>query len=391
MAASRRALTQLLGSRPWRRDHVRLWWRHLRRNRRPATIALDPRQHVVAAAQWLAVAQDATGDGGVAGRYRLGNGWSSSYPETTGYLIPTFLALARSVSPDFEERSSRCVAFLLPLQLSNGSFPGGEVADNRSEPSVFNTAQILGGLTAWHRHAGDQGVLDAASRAARWLVQVQDDDGAWRRFTYGETACAYYAHAACWLAEFGAQASDEESRHAASRHLEWVLGQQDRETGWFDRAGFPRAHTARTAITHTLGYTLWGVLRCSELLQRSDGIRAVREAASKLADVVHSLNGLPGELDGNWRPRANYACLTGNAQLAQVWLALNRREEDRALVQAADTALAEVRAAQAMDLTNPALLGAIPGSNPLWGGYLPSTFPNWAAKFFIDAELERIP
>jgi len=40
--------------------------------------------HPSAAAEWLASAQDVMSDGGVAGRYRLAGGWTSSDPETTG-------------------------------------------------------------------------------------------------------------------------------------------------------------------------------------------------------------------------------------------------------------------------------------------------------------------
>jgi hypothetical protein len=29
--------------------------------------------------------------------------------------------------------------------------------------------------------------------------------------------------------------------------------------------------------------------------------------------------------------------------------------------------------------------GAIKGSHPIWGGYDPFRYPNWAAKFFADA------
>jgi hypothetical protein len=29
--------------------------------------------------------------------------------------------------------------------------------------------------------------------------------------------------------------------------------------------------------------------------------------------------------------------------------------------------------------------GGIKGSHPIWGGYDPFRYPNWAAKFFIDA------
>ena len=50
--------------------------------------------HLEAAAGWLRRAQDATVDGGVSWGYRLHGGWAASYPETTGYIVPTYLALA---------------------------------------------------------------------------------------------------------------------------------------------------------------------------------------------------------------------------------------------------------------------------------------------------------
>ena len=49
---------------------------------------------VDAAIEWLCAAQDRSksNDGGVARDYSLLADWASSYPETTGYIIPTFLA-----------------------------------------------------------------------------------------------------------------------------------------------------------------------------------------------------------------------------------------------------------------------------------------------------------
>ena len=44
------------------------------------------------AVEWLARGQDSTPDDGVSRIFSLANGWNSSYPETTGYIIPTFLA-----------------------------------------------------------------------------------------------------------------------------------------------------------------------------------------------------------------------------------------------------------------------------------------------------------
>jgi len=55
---------------------------------------------------WLCVAQDRSlsADAGVARDYSLVRGWASSYPETTGYIIPTLLEVARrkgTVKPAF--------------------------------------------------------------------------------------------------------------------------------------------------------------------------------------------------------------------------------------------------------------------------------------------------
>src|SRR5262249_8247777 len=46
-------------------------------------------RHLAATMDWLARAQDATPDDGVSAVYSLASGWAASYPETTGYIIPT--------------------------------------------------------------------------------------------------------------------------------------------------------------------------------------------------------------------------------------------------------------------------------------------------------------
>src|SRR5436190_16590779 len=48
-------------------------------------------EHLAHAAEWILRAQRATPDGGVAHSYDIRQGrWLASYPETTGYIIPTF-------------------------------------------------------------------------------------------------------------------------------------------------------------------------------------------------------------------------------------------------------------------------------------------------------------
>ena len=378
-------------ARAWRPSHAAALYYSVAYRRRNELRGYGDRHHLEAAARWLGRAQDAAADGGVVGRYRLNCGWSASYPETTGYIIPTFLALESEAGlAGFRDRARRCVEFLLAVQLESGAFPGLEITENRDRPSVFNTAQILNGLVAWHRAGGDDRALAAAQRAAEWLVKTQDPDGAWRTHLYGSgRPYTYMAHAGCWLAEFGEYVGDERYLSASGRHLEWVLRHVDEETGWIDDCGFEEDQAARRAVTHTIAYTIWGVLLTSRILNHTRGIDVARTAATAIARRLELSRWLPGKLDANWKGASPYACMTGNAQMALIWLELHRLDTDPTLLSAACKALDLVKRAQPMTSSNPGILGGIPGSDPIWGDYITLAFPNWAAKFFIDALMAK--
>lgn len=346
--------------------------------------------HLEAAVAWLGRAQDLSGDGGVIGRYRLDNGWTSSYPETTGYIIPTYIELAERFGPTYLERAAKCVKFLLGTQLDTGAFPAGEIATNTQKPSPFNTAQIINGLLAWHQHGGDSKALEAACRAGRWLVAEQDDDGAWRQWFYHNTPATYSAHLSCWLAELGAHCADQTFLDCAQRHLDWILQQRRSENGWFDNCGFTaEEQSLRVADLHTIAYTLAGTLRMARILKRDDARAAVQLAARAVAGVLDELDWIPGVLDHQWRTRADSACLTGNVQMALIWMDLYRLDGDEYWLRASDRAIELVKQAQLLHSSNPNLKGAIPGPDPMWGWYNDGAVLNWAAKFFIDALLSK--
>ena len=390
---ARTVLKTLRDAKAWRPASFSALSGGLLHRNRNALLGISEQEHLVAAAEWLGRAQDAQSDGGVSGRYVLGRGWSSSYPETTGYIVPTFLALESEAGlPGYRARAQRCIEFLLGVQLPSGAFPGLEIAENRDQPSIFNSAQILNGLTAWHRATGDETTLRAAHRVADWLVDAQDDDGAWRKHLYGSgKTYTYMAHAGCWIAEFGDHVGDARYLDAARRHLEWVLTHVDTTTGWIEDCGFEAGGPAgrHDAVTHTIAYTIWGVLFMSHVLGHERGLSVARRAARAVARRVGVSKWLPGRLDEAWKGTTTYACLTGNAQMALIWLELHRLEGDPALVSAAFTVLDLVKRAQLVRSSEPGLRGGIGGSDPLWGGYIRLAVPNWAAKFFIDALLAK--
>jgi len=383
-----RLLEQLKGvarQRPWLPDHGGV----IMRSGRERSTHHSDFDHLRAAARWLAAAQDSQKDGGIAGRYRLDRGWTSSYPETTGYLVPTFIALDAALPGEgYAARAARAIDFLLRIQLDSGASPGMEIADNKNEPSPFNTAQILNGLTAWHRATGDERAQGAGERAAAWLAGAQDGDGAFRRHTYLGLETTYTAHLSCWLAEWGAYARDQAALDAAERHLDWVLAQVQAD-GWIAKMGFGREqHAADEAFTHTIAYTLMGLLSTATLIRRDDAVAVVERAAEALRILAESEGRLPGVIS-HWQSRSASVCLTGNAQIALLWFKLHRRARNLGFVNAGLKAIDAIKATQQMTGRNPGITGAIAGSDPVGGPYIANAFPNWAAKFFIDALMEK--
>ena len=98
--------------------------------------------------RWMLHAQRL--DGGIAAYYSLLTGYSESYPEVTGYIVPTLYDLGSETSDGRCAMAvERATQWLLSLQMPSGGFPGGLHGifhGNEAQPSVFNTGQILQGL-----------------------------------------------------------------------------------------------------------------------------------------------------------------------------------------------------------------------------------------------------
>ena len=135
-------------------------------------------------AAWLARAQtrSASKDGGVARDFSLIDGWATSYPETTGYIVPTMLRCARIFEePSYRDSAKRMLDWLVAIQLTGGGFQGGRIDSTPVVPVTFNTGQILLGLAAGAVELGPE-YLHAMESAAQWLVDTQDPDGCWRKY-----------------------------------------------------------------------------------------------------------------------------------------------------------------------------------------------------------------
>src|SRR5713226_1587988 len=86
--------------------------------------------------RWILDAQRP--DGGIPAYYSLLTGYSESYPEVTGYIVPTLYDFARSTNHSHAVAAAeRATAWLLSLQMPTGAFPGG-LQGTEAQASVFN-------------------------------------------------------------------------------------------------------------------------------------------------------------------------------------------------------------------------------------------------------------
>src|SRR3989344_4591111 len=135
--------------------------------------------HIKSAMEWLSLAQKQNNDGGVSALYSLFEGWTPSYVETTGYIIPTFYNYAE-ISGDgkYRKEAEEMSEFELKAQLPSGAFPG---SGRKDIPIVFNTGQVIFGLCRAYEETKDERYKKAVKKAADWLVSWMDEKGCWRK------------------------------------------------------------------------------------------------------------------------------------------------------------------------------------------------------------------
>jgi hypothetical protein len=344
----------------------------------------DHRAAMNAAADWLCRAQDRSGDGGL-GSYHLVEGWGRTYPETTGYIIPTLFALADELGrPELAARAFKASECLLRLQRADGGWQGGRVGEERASV-VFNTAQVIRGLLAAHARGDDARVLAASVRAGEWITAAQEADGTWGRSNFMGVARVYDSYVDAPLLMLWKVTGNEAFKAAALRNLAWVVGRQH-DNGWFTDADNTVKHNDRPII-HTVAYTIDGLAECGELLGEDRWIRHAHAAAVPLRECFLRDDLLHGRYDRNWQGTEAFIT-TGGAQLAIAWERLANHGDAQPYRAAAERMRALLVAVQKLTMVGPeGGQGALTGSFPLWGRYEKFAFPNWATKYFADALL----
>ncbi len=347
---------------------------------------LSPEQGLAAAGDWLARAQDATPDDGVAANYDVKKKrWAASYPETTGYIIPTLYRYADvSGRAEFNERATRMAAWESAIQLPDGVVQAGTMDAPEAVPTIFNTGQVLFGWASAWEQTGDERFRQSLMRAADWLVTAQEADGAWRRFASpfaAHTLNTYNTRVAFGLARAGRVLDDARYAQAAKANVEWALTQAQ-DNGWLDNNDL---EDNSRPLTHTIAYAIRGILEVGDLTDTPEFVAAAERIARAVAHAQRDDGALPGRLDSRWRPAARWSCLTGNVQMAIIWQRLHNLTGEPEWRVHARRCIDFTRSTQNVRHVDPGRRGGIAGSWPMGGDYMRWRYPNWATKFFMDA------
>lgn len=354
--------------------------------------------HLNAAARWICRAQDAFCDGGVARSYSLiyntyfgRRGWNPSYPETTGYIIPTMFDYAKfSGNGEMYDRAVRMTDWECQIQMENGAVQGGTI-DQAPTPAIFNTGQVIFGWVRAFQETNCQRYLDSALRAGNYLVEKQDKDGAWRKnlSDFASQSMEFYSYntRTAWaLLQLQNISGRSKFMEAAVRNVEHALTQQE-ENGWF---GNNCLSDPTRPLLHTIAYCIRGILESGIYLERASFIDAAKKASDALLERQREDGSLPGRFDEKWRPAVSWSCLTGDAQISIIWGRLYQQTRDPKYLAGVKKVNDYLKKVQLTRTRNPDIFGGIAGSDPIHGQYGRFELLNWAVKFFMDALLIEI-
>jgi len=340
---------------------------------------------------WVVRAQDATPDDGIARGYSVlyspyfrGRGWQPSYPETTGYLIPTLFEAATELGrPELADRALRAADWEIAIQLPNGAVQGGVIGEGRT-PAIFNTGQVMFGWLAAFEVSGSARYADALGRAGHYLVTAMNARG---EFGEGESnfarkdATLYNARVTWALAEAGKALSEPAFTEAARRHLRMVVARQH-PNGWFPDCCLT---DPQRPLLHTIAYTIRGLLEGGRVLEDEAIHAAGVRAAAALLPLVRADGWLPGRFTPDWAGAATWSCLTGEVQMANNWMRLHVLTGESRWLEPVPRILEFVKRTQNRTSADAGLRGGIKGSAPMSGDYGRHEVLNWATKYFMDA------
>ncbi|MEO7176838.1 MAG: hypothetical protein ABIV51_13025 [Saprospiraceae bacterium] len=326
------------------------------------------------AINWVHRSIQVNGGKGSSAYYHLLKGWSKPYPETSGYLIETLMSSG-------EEKDRKAALglgeWLLRIQTSSGAFPGG--LGTHGKPIFFDSGMILGGLNCVHQFDPEGPWLSPLRALRVWLIQ-QLREPSDTNFVSGYDPTYQVLVLSRLL--------DSDKLIPISREdLDLIKATFSNYLKRINELSFPTQSgflPDADALTHTLAYSLEGILKCGLFFENEKAIQVVKNALNQLIKKRRELGFLPATIDHHWASKDSYCCVVGNCQLSLLMNEMYRISNENHFLDAAVQLFVDVAqtAKRRMFVGKNA---GVPGSTPIYGAYFRFAFPNWAAKYYIDA------
>ncbi len=214
-----------------------------------------------------------------------------AYPEVTGYYIPTLLKWG------YKDLAIQYAKWLCEIQKDDGSW----YDTDDKEPYVFDSAQILKGLLAIRSICTE--VDDNIIRGCDWLVKYIDNEGRFHAVNdscfEGGNKCSELIHIYALepLIRAGELYSNVNYKMSAKKSLKYYIDNEIDSIMNFN------------LVSHFYAYVMEGLVDVGATV-------IARDAMNKIALLQREDGAVPGYKDAEW------VCSTGLFQLAIVWYKL---------------------------------------------------------------------
>lgn len=352
--------------------------------------------HLRLAINWLKRAQDATPDAGVSRGFSLVKtgksnplGWQPSYPETTGYIIPTMIEASKILNdPDLLRRAKLMADWELQIMFPDGAVHGGNICEKPNR-AIFDTGQVIRGLKAIYLQTNQKKYLEAAIKSATWILENENNRGG--KWTENIAKCVssrattYNIYAIVPIVELGIAINNSDFKALGFRTGQFTIKMQN-ENGWFKNCDFEERDDV---LLHTIVYTIDGLWDMGVLLEENKFLSSAKLALDGVLSQMDNKGYIPGRLNSQWQGTVSWACLTGIAQIAVACLKVYKKEHEKKYLKTALLAKEFLKTCQNnLDETQGGGLGALWGSWPIWGEYGQYQALNWPVKYFADLLIE---
>lgn len=309
--------------------------------------------------------------------------WSESYPETTGYLIPTLLNGAHILNDDsLKKIALKQINYFISIQQQDGSFKSSK---SSTVSYVFDTAQILLGLIALYEDNTNTTTLRLINNAYFWLIECLDNNGLFVKSNYVENYNPSYYARIVWPMLRSEQLLKcpihEKTKQLYSRIVNLKNANYTFKNCSFDGRQY--------FYTHNLIYTYRGLWESSLMLKDNATQDYIEQGLQFILKNIIAANGrFNGSYNSDWSPYKKYICSVGNAQLICLMLEIFKKTEDVSYLTNISSVIKPLINSQRTSLS--LNKGAVPSSIPIWGHYQKYKFTNWTQKFYSDALISLI-